>query len=106
MRLKNWLQNWLSRPWMGRRARQTAPRRRGRQLVLEQLEDSTVPSHFTAASVADLNADSNAAHKHGGSNTITLAAHSTNGHSNKCYDACVAAGGDSTTCYYIGISPC
>jgi hypothetical protein len=77
MRLKNWLQNWLSRPLMGRRARQTAPRRRGRLLVLEQLEDRTVPSNFTAASVADLIADINAANKHGGSNTITLAANTT-----------------------------
>jgi hypothetical protein len=41
---------------------------------MEQLEDRTVPSNFTAASVSDLIADINAANLAGGSNTIALAA--------------------------------
>ena len=44
---------------------------------LEQLEDRTVPSNFTAASVSDLIADINAANLAGGSNTITLVSGTT-----------------------------
>jgi hypothetical protein len=41
---------------------------------LEQLEDRTLPSNFTASTVSDLIADINAANKAGGSNSITLTA--------------------------------
>jgi hypothetical protein len=44
---------------------------------LEQLEDLTLPSSFTAATVSDLIADINAANRSGGANTIVLAANST-----------------------------
>jgi hypothetical protein len=44
------------------------------RLGLERLEDRTVPSNFTAATVSDLIADINAANLAGGSNTITLVA--------------------------------
>jgi hypothetical protein len=47
------------------------------RLALERLEDRTVPASFTAASVADLIADINAANAAGGSNTITLVAGTT-----------------------------
>jgi hypothetical protein len=40
---------------------------------MEQLEDRTVPSSFSAASVSDLIADINAANLAGGANSITLA---------------------------------
>jgi hypothetical protein len=52
-------------------------RRRSTRLAVEQLEDRTVPSSFTAATVSDLIADINAANAAGGSNTITLAAGKT-----------------------------
>jgi hypothetical protein len=52
-------------------------RRCGTRLTLEQLEDRTVPSNFTAATVSDLIADINLANKFGGSNTITLVAGNT-----------------------------
>jgi hypothetical protein len=48
-------------------------------LNLEQLEDRTVPSNFTAADVSDLIADIHAANAAGGSNTITLVAGRTFG---------------------------
>jgi hypothetical protein len=41
------------------------------------LEDRTVPSNFTAATVSDLIADINASNQQGGSNTITLVAPTT-----------------------------
>jgi hypothetical protein len=52
-------------------------RRRGIRLAVEQLEDRTVPSNFTAATVSDRIADINAANLHGVSNTILLAANTT-----------------------------
>jgi hypothetical protein len=60
-----------------RTVRPVPPRCRGLQLRLEQLEDRTVPSSFTAANVSDLIADINAANLAGGSNTITLVAGTT-----------------------------
>jgi hypothetical protein len=56
------------------RARPSAAPRRGLRLRLEQLEDRTMPSNFTAASVSDLIADINAANQNAESDTITLAA--------------------------------
>jgi hypothetical protein len=47
------------------------------RLRVKQLEDRTVPSSFTAGTVADLIADINAANTAGGSNTITLVAGTT-----------------------------
>ncbi len=44
------------------------------RLTLERLEDRTLPSNFTAATVSDLIADISAANQQGGSNTITLVA--------------------------------
>jgi hypothetical protein len=54
--------------------RPPARQRRRVPLLLERLEDRSLPSAYTAASVADLVADIRAANQHGGSNTITLAA--------------------------------
>src|SRR6516164_1501503 len=69
-------------PWRLARQRKGRPRpsqspalhRRGPRLTCEQLEDRTVPSNFTAATVSDLIADINAANQAGGSNTIALVA--------------------------------
>jgi hypothetical protein len=73
-----WLQKLFGRG-LGRVAtgcRQPVPKRRWK-LSVEQLEDRTVPSIFSAANVSDLIADINAANLAGGSNTITLAAGTT-----------------------------
>jgi hypothetical protein len=65
----------LRNPVLGRRfGRLSGPRHRGVRLVLEPLEDRLVLSNFTASSVPELIADIRAAHKAGGSNTITLQA--------------------------------
>jgi hypothetical protein len=45
---------------------------RCRKPLLEQLEDRSIPSAYTAASVSDLIADIHDANHHGGLNTITL----------------------------------
>src|SRR5262245_28253450 len=55
----------------------TAGQPRGRRPALEPLEQRSLLSHFTAATVSDLIADINAANQQGGSNTITLVAPST-----------------------------
>src|SRR6516164_7391948 len=47
------------------------------RLNLEQLEDRTLLSSYSAATVSDLIADINAANSAGGSNTITLTAPSS-----------------------------
>jgi len=60
----------------GRRP-QPRPARRGTRLVLEQLEDRSLPSSYSAATVSDLIADINAANAAAGANTITLAAKTT-----------------------------
>jgi hypothetical protein len=76
MSLPSWL-HWLTKSFPHNRdgrPRPPAPQRQGPRLTLERLEDRTLPSSYTAASVSDLIADINAANKHGGSNTITLAA--------------------------------
>jgi hypothetical protein len=76
-----WL-NELYQGWRGRsatdcRARSRPARRAGPRLSLEQLEDRSLPSNFTAATASDLIADINAANAAGGSNTITLVAPTT-----------------------------
>jgi hypothetical protein len=66
---------WRRVPGKARRARpQTRPRHRLRP---EQLEDRTLLTSYTAASVSDLIADINAANLAGGSNTIALVAGTT-----------------------------
>jgi hypothetical protein len=59
--------------------RKAPPRRRPafRRPLLEGLEDRTVPSSFTAATVTELINDINAANTFGGPNTITLVAGNT-----------------------------
>jgi hypothetical protein len=74
MSLRELCQRWLADTIWGRKP--AKPRHRPR-LTVEQLEDRTVPSNFTAASVTDLIADINAANAAGGSNTITLVAGTT-----------------------------
>jgi hypothetical protein len=69
-----WLTGW-SPPQCNGRCPQPAARRP--RLSLERLEDRSLPSAYTAADVADLIADVNAANLAGGSNTITLAAGAT-----------------------------
>ena len=76
MGLKTLWQRWRSRPAASRRGRPTAPRLRLR-LRVNQLEDRTVPTAFTAATVAHLIADINAANTAGGSNIIRLVAGKT-----------------------------
>jgi hypothetical protein len=57
-----------------RHPRAPAKPRRNPRLNLEQLEDRTVLSSYSAATVSDLIADINAANKAGGTNTIMLTA--------------------------------
>lgn len=75
MSISSWFPWTLTRQHKGRSHPTHSPvsRRRGTRLACEQLEDRTVPSSFTAATVSDLIADINAANVLGGSNTITLA---------------------------------
>jgi hypothetical protein len=62
-------------PFMLSRRHQAGTKRPARaRPVLERLEDRTVLSNYTAASITDLIADINAANAAGGSNTITLVA--------------------------------
>jgi hypothetical protein len=53
------------------------PAHRRTRLVLEHLENRTLPSNYSAASVSALIADINTANNAGGSNTITLTAPTT-----------------------------
>ena len=77
MWLNQWYRGWRNRPrTRSAVASRPSPHRPGR-LTLEQLEDRTLPSSFTAATVSDLIADINAANTAGGSNTITLAPKTT-----------------------------
>jgi hypothetical protein len=72
-----WYRGWRNRPrTRSSVASRPSPHRPGR-LTLERLEDRTLPSSFTAATVSDLIADINAANAAGGSNTITLTAPTT-----------------------------
>ena len=70
---KRWLERLTKDP--GRRL--PAPGRRSARLRLEQLEDRTAPANFTAATVADLIADINAANATAAADTITLVAGKT-----------------------------
>jgi hypothetical protein len=71
-----WLANLRNLVFGPRSPRPPAPQRRGR-LLLEPLEDRSLPSAYTAASVTELITDINAANVAGGSNTITLVAGTT-----------------------------
>jgi hypothetical protein len=62
------LARWASKARPHRRPHPT-------RLALEQLEDRSLPSAYTAGNVAELIADINAANLKGGPNTITLAPH-------------------------------
>jgi hypothetical protein len=74
MRLYDRFWNWLTQPRTRPLFRARPPRCRRVRLGLVQLEDRVVMSNYTAATVADLVADINAANAAGGSNTITLVA--------------------------------
>jgi hypothetical protein len=78
MFLSSWLP-WFPRHRQGRSRplRSARAHGRGTRLTLEQLEDRTLLSSYTAATVSDLIADINAANSAGGSNTITLAQKTT-----------------------------
>jgi len=91
MWLNQWYTSWRSRLARASRASNgtgaatgalTHPARRSRRragvrLRLEQLEDRTLPSSYTAATVSELIADIKAANKDGRANTITLTAPTT-----------------------------
>jgi hypothetical protein len=78
MSISSWFPWKLARQYKGRARPAQAPAfRRRTRLACEQLEDRTVPSSFTAATVSDLIADINAANRTGGNNTILLAANTT-----------------------------
>jgi hypothetical protein len=77
MWLNQLYQRWTGRPTTRRQPLQHFRRHHRARLTLEQLEDRLVPTNFTAATVADLIADINAANQQGGANTITLAAPTT-----------------------------
>jgi hypothetical protein len=73
-----WLRTWIrSDRAQRRRARKATGPRVSHRPRLEALEDRTLLSNYTAATVSELIADINAANKAGGSNTITLAANTT-----------------------------
>ena len=71
MSMQTFFKSLISTSTRQRPIRRRSPASR---LYLEQLEDRTLPSSFTAATVSDLTADINAANQQAGSNTITLAA--------------------------------
>ncbi len=73
---KGRLARWVAGAESSKPRRQTS-RPRGLRLRLEQLEDRTLLSNYTAATVSDLIADINAANLAGGSNTIALVAGKT-----------------------------
>jgi hypothetical protein len=78
MFVSSWFPWKLARQGKGRSRPSHSPGvRRGTRLALEQLEDRTVPSSFTAATVTDLINDINYANAHPGSHTITLVAGNT-----------------------------
>ena len=68
---------WSGRFRSSHHTKAPASPRRSMRPRLEQLEDRSLPSNFTAATVHDLIAEINAANKAGGRNTITLTAPTT-----------------------------
>jgi hypothetical protein len=77
MWLKALSKRWLGRPATSRQVRPQAARPRGLRPVVERLEERTLLSNYTAATVSDLINDITAANTAGGSNTITLVASTT-----------------------------
>jgi hypothetical protein len=72
-----WLAKLRNLVFAPRSPQPLASQGRRAKLVLERLEDRNLPSSYTAATVADLIADINAANAAGGANTITLVANTT-----------------------------
>ena len=70
-------QGWRGRFRSSRHTKAPASPRRCMHPRLEQLEDRTLMSNYSAATVSDLIADINAANAAGGTNTITLTAPTT-----------------------------
>jgi hypothetical protein len=69
---------WLNRLWRRWLGRPHAPARRyGRRPRLKALEDRTLLSRYTAATVSDLINDITLSNTAGGSNRITLVANTT-----------------------------
>jgi len=75
-----WFHSLLA-SWKSGLSRRRRPKpqlaRRGTRLVLEQLEDRSLPSSYSAANVSALIADITAANAAGGTNTISLTAPTT-----------------------------
>src|SRR5262249_48961581 len=69
MKLHQFVRNWLRRRKLEIVKRRRSP---GQCLRVQQLEDRTVPSNYTASNVSELIAEMNAANIQGGSNTIVL----------------------------------
>jgi hypothetical protein len=76
-RLRNLVRDLRALPFAPRKIALSPSERRRRRPQLERLEDRTLPSTFTAGTVADLIADIHAANQAGGNNAIVLAASTT-----------------------------
>src|SRR5262249_3102531 len=77
MWFNKWYPGWLGQLRTRQVSRRQPPRCACVRLRLEQLEDRTLPSAFTAFTVSDLIADIKAANNAGGTNTIRLTAPTT-----------------------------
>jgi hypothetical protein len=77
MRWHQWFAKGLVEPRPRRASRPSAQGRGRLRPRLEQFEDRTLLSSYSALTVSDLINDINAANKHGGTNTITLTAPTT-----------------------------
>jgi hypothetical protein len=74
MRWHHWFRNGLTQPRTGRISRRRPPGRGRLRPPLEQFEDRTLLTSYTAGSVSELINDINAANTAGGTNTIALTA--------------------------------
>jgi hypothetical protein len=77
MRMHQWFRNGMSRSGSGSGSLSRSPGRGRLRPRLEQFEDRTLLSSYTAGSVSDLINDINTANAAGGANTITLATRTT-----------------------------